>query len=202
MSGARKQTRNQFIDFAKGIAIFLVVWGHVIQYISWTPVDQHDFFSDDVFKTIYSFHMPLFMLLSGYLFYWSSGRKLPAKLIKSRFRSLFIPMVVWGALGTTLKVIEYTEISLFHIIKDFVAETLSIWFPWAVLVSSIFVALINGYCPKKLRVFGYALAYIFVFLLPFGELVAFMLPYFVVGYLCNENKDKFPKINLRGGVHL
>ena len=50
------------IDILKGIAIILVVIGHFypqsFQLDSWTTVN----------KLIYSFHMPLFMVISGYLF--------------------------------------------------------------------------------------------------------------------------------------
>jgi fucose 4-O-acetylase-like acetyltransferase len=51
--------RDQFLDIAKGLAIILVVAGHVIQGSS------EKF--DDLFwfRVIYSFHMPLFVFLSG-----------------------------------------------------------------------------------------------------------------------------------------
>jgi len=53
------QLRDQFLDIAKGLAIILVVVGHVIQGSS-------DKFDDLLwFKVIYSFHMPLFVFLSG-----------------------------------------------------------------------------------------------------------------------------------------
>jgi fucose 4-O-acetylase-like acetyltransferase len=51
--------RDQFLDIAKGLAIILVVIGHVVQGSS------EKF--DDLFwfRVIYSFHMPLFVFLSG-----------------------------------------------------------------------------------------------------------------------------------------
>ena len=51
--------RDQFLDIAKGLAIILVVIGHVVQGSS------EKF--DDLFwfRAIYSFHMPLFVFLSG-----------------------------------------------------------------------------------------------------------------------------------------
>lgn len=51
--------RDQFLDIAKGLAIILVVVGHVIQGSS-------EKFDDLLwFRVIYSFHMPLFVFLSG-----------------------------------------------------------------------------------------------------------------------------------------
>lgn len=55
------RNRISYIDQLKGIAIFLVVLGHVI---------EHNAGRDNFLWTlIYSFHMPLFMFVSGYLAY-------------------------------------------------------------------------------------------------------------------------------------
>ena len=50
-------------DIVKGAAIFLMIWGHCIQYCALKDISYMD---DVMFKIIYSFHMPLFMLISGY----------------------------------------------------------------------------------------------------------------------------------------
>ncbi|MDE5968902.1 MAG: acyltransferase family protein [Muribaculaceae bacterium] len=56
------RNRVVWLDILKCMAIFLVLWGHSIQYLrSDSPFD------DPVFRFIYSFHMPLFMALSGFL---------------------------------------------------------------------------------------------------------------------------------------
>lgn len=64
-----KKSRDPFWDAAKGVAIVLVAFGHAIQYGSgrdflWGSL----YFNQRVFQFIYSFHMPLFMLISGYFF--------------------------------------------------------------------------------------------------------------------------------------
>ena len=53
--------RNKAFDVLKLFAIFLVVWGHCIQNLH-----SGDFYSEPVYKIIYSFHMPLFMVISGF----------------------------------------------------------------------------------------------------------------------------------------
>ena len=53
------KNRDLFLDIAKGLAIILVVVGHVVQG-SATNFDDLLWF-----KVIYSFHMPLFVFLSG-----------------------------------------------------------------------------------------------------------------------------------------
>ena len=50
-----KSVRYNWIDWSKSIAIFLVIWGHV-------PMQS------ETHTIIYSFHMPLFFLISGYLY--------------------------------------------------------------------------------------------------------------------------------------
>lgn len=51
-----KKIRIQYIDRLKGLAIILVVMGHIFGF------SQPD---DPITKFIYTFHMPLFMFLSG-----------------------------------------------------------------------------------------------------------------------------------------
>ena len=63
-----KQARIKYWDLLKGIAIFLVVWGHTIQYGGSGSI----FFDNKAFIFIYSFHMPLFLLISGYFLCCSS----------------------------------------------------------------------------------------------------------------------------------
>ncbi len=51
--------RDERYDIAKGVAIILVVVGHSIQF------HLSEFDDNPVFRAIYSFHMPLFMAVSG-----------------------------------------------------------------------------------------------------------------------------------------
>lgn len=54
--------RAPFIDSLKGIAILLVVISHAI--VSMLGVDQAN--KNIIFRICYSFHMPLFMSISGF----------------------------------------------------------------------------------------------------------------------------------------
>lgn len=78
--------RLLWLDFLKLVAIFLVVLGHVIRHCGLSINDW-----DSVCGWIYSFHMPLFMTLSGYVSY-----KLCEGVydIKRKFRQLIIPCIV------------------------------------------------------------------------------------------------------------
>lgn len=85
--------RLQYFDVLKGIAIFLVVMGHIItmciREIDRTPL----------FKLIGEIHMPLFFFISG----WFTFKILPDGNIKKpallkRARQLLVPMVVVSTL--------------------------------------------------------------------------------------------------------
>ena len=83
-----KKERNLLIDYLKGFAILLVILGHSIQY------NAPDFFDHNIlFRIIYSFHMPLFMFVSGFLAF--STFKATGNSLMKRFRSLVIPFFVW-----------------------------------------------------------------------------------------------------------
>lgn len=76
-----------WIDFVKAIAIVLVVLGHSIQY------SDVNFDENHLFRFIYSFHMPLFMFLSGYLA--GMPNNIQFNFVLKRFRGLVIPFFMW-----------------------------------------------------------------------------------------------------------
>lgn len=85
--------RLDYIDVAKGMCILLVVMGHILQY------NCEGNGARMVFDFIYSFHMPVFMLLSGYVVSLSRDRVVKENamvFIKKKFVSLVIPFLVWG----------------------------------------------------------------------------------------------------------
>lgn len=96
-----RQTDRQriaWIDIAKGIAIILVVIGHCIpDAASSTGISVTEYrWLHDI---IYSFHMPLFFFLSGYMIVREnmvkSGKR-PSDVIKNRWNRLIIPYVFVG----------------------------------------------------------------------------------------------------------
>ena len=81
--------RSKLIDNLKGIGITLVVIGHCIQYGSGNIFLQNNlFYTNILFRFIYSFHMPFFMLISGYLFYNSTQKHSSSEIIKSKVSDL------------------------------------------------------------------------------------------------------------------
>ena len=85
MNGIKQ--REEWIDYLRGIGIVLMVTGH-----AWI---WHLFNN----KWIYGFHMPLFFILSGFLFNrqkWSERGF--GKFAAARFRNFIIPYFLWCAI--------------------------------------------------------------------------------------------------------
>lgn len=96
--------REEWIDLVRGIAVILVVIGHCIQYMSGP---DYDFWHNPVFEFIYSFHMQLFMLISGYAFYWSSQKQQSlVRTVADKIKRLLFPCGFWAAAGYVLWIVR------------------------------------------------------------------------------------------------
>lgn len=90
--------RIKWIDALKLFAIFLVLWGHSVQYLSSAPYAENP-----LFRTIYSFHMPLFMMLSGFLGGTLLSRNI-REVVRDKGRRLLVPVVSFGMLWGLLDI--------------------------------------------------------------------------------------------------
>lgn len=195
MQTKNKPKRSLYLDVIKGLAIFLVVLGHCIQYGSCVSFDKQ-FYEDPIFKFIYCFHMPLFMLISGFLFYNSVNRHSWDKNFKSRFTKLVLPIIIWN----TLYLIVIDTYRLFNGISLHIGQIASyltaLWFLWAIFWSSTTVLIIRRFF--KDRILIYVLIGVLALFLPSkwgSSLYIYMYPYFIIGYLWN-------KYNLESKLHL
>lgn len=86
--------RLRYFDVMKGIAIFMVVMGHVLTMCI-RNVD-----SSILFKLIGQIHMPLFFFISGYFSYKiaSDGQPFALPNLWTRFKQLIIPFFVVSAI--------------------------------------------------------------------------------------------------------
>ena len=125
--------RIKWIDICKGIGIILMMVGHYAYTPSWLK------------DIIYSFHMPLFFILSGYL----ANVRITAKsksffnYIVAKNRSLFVPYIFWALLMGGVGVIMHIppgETWGNVIIQTFVWNNPSakpLWFLFSLFVTDI-----------------------------------------------------------------
>ena len=87
-----KKKREEFIDIAKGIAILCVIIGHT--WKNAYPADKR------LMVFIYSFHMPLFFILSGWCLK-STDVKISSVIVK-KIKQLVVPYVVINFIRTMI----------------------------------------------------------------------------------------------------
>lgn len=184
--------RNEPLDAIKAFAIICVVLGHCIQYGSGhTYLAINSFYDNLLFKAIYSFHMPLFMLLSGYFFGYSVKKRAWYDSIITKIKYLIIPILSWSFIRTLLLCFfSYRESSTipglnygFQVYSQ--SALTEYWFLWAVFYCSALVAIVHHFLNDSPIV--YCLLFVISFILPdvrnFGlYFYKFMYPFFIIGY--------------------
>lgn len=181
----KTKNRNIKIDIIKGVAIFLVLWGHYIQY---TSANQFDYFQNGVFKVIYSFHMPLFALISGYLCYGTVQRKKLKEIVYSRISGLLLPILVWGTIRWLFCSIVQRSITLEEWHYTFTGSFL--WFLWSTLAISLCLAIIMKKVPNQLQPIAIIIGFFVMYLFPNPEMNLYMYPFFVIGFYGAKYKEK------------
>lgn len=93
---ARSAARLSDLDRAKGFAILLVVFGHLVARREPAGVGWYE----PLRIAVYLFHMPLFMYLSGYVTFLSGAARTPPaawpRLARRRAGRLLLPFVTFG----------------------------------------------------------------------------------------------------------
>lgn len=130
------EKRIVWLDIIKGILITLVVLGHSIGCARLQLNQQ--FINDYFWKLIYSFHMPAFMAVSGYVAY--RNKRISADIasglsvIFRRFRQLMIPFLLWSV------ALFFVRHNVEHYYDYILIPNLSLWFLWALFfISAIFI---------------------------------------------------------------
>jgi fucose 4-O-acetylase-like acetyltransferase len=146
----QRASKNIFI--IRGFAIFLVILGHVIGD---RDSGIRQLYSTDlmrlaqVYKFIYTFHMPIFFLASGFSFIVLSRSKHNLlDFIVSRARRLLLPLLCWAPIYYIFRsVTGKKEFSFFGLLQSVISADFIFWF-----FPAIFFASILGYlCLKRLN---------------------------------------------------
>lgn len=145
--------RCVYIDIIKAFAIFLVVFGHVIQF--WLYADT--WWNERIFLIIYSFHMPLFMMISGLVVGMYRKPMGYRSFIQKRFCQLMVPYLSWA-------VIDCLRKPNLEIVNIIVYPNNFLWFLWALFFISVLIEPCLYISKVKRRMFSY----VFLMILLFG----------------------------------
>ncbi|MEO6354553.1 MAG: acyltransferase [Burkholderiaceae bacterium] len=149
--------REVLWDYARGIGILLVVYGHVLRGLNsgGMVADDHWLMASDY--AIYTFHMPLFFLLAG----MNAGKGLARSgFLRSKLMTIIYPYLLWSVLQGLVQVAMSDSTNLPFHLSDLTAAILwkplgQFWFLYALLLCHIFVFLTTA---NRLRVTLFALA--------------------------------------------
>ena len=146
----QKKPRLEWVDYAKGLAIILVVYRHALYGVMFSGLEVDQWLLD-ANEIVYSFRMPLFFILSG-LFAAKSiqKRNTLASFGTYKFSTILYPYLIWGVIQIGLQIIlsNYTNSSRTWF--DFVLLLIQpraidqLWYLYALFNVSILFYLLYG----------------------------------------------------------
>ena len=110
------QSRNYLIDNLKGLLIYLVLFGHFVEFFRDIQI------MGIIWKYIYLFHMPLFIFISGYL-----STPNDSNVFKKCFDNLLVPLIALQILY------ELLWLTIFQKIHGATLRLAPVWSLWYLL---------------------------------------------------------------------
>lgn len=184
----RVQERDLHLDMMKGISIILVVLGHTVQY-----ANIEDFDNNVIFRIIYSFHMPLFMFLSGFLAYKNINGSF-AKFIIKKIKNLVIPFLSWYFLVDFIIFRKIKTISFNDYFKNIIHNPdAGLWFFWVLFLNFILIYIVShskNYL-EEILILCICIAIRYIPTNSYGvPLLIWHFPFFSAGYLLSKHKNR------------
>jgi fucose 4-O-acetylase-like acetyltransferase len=101
-----KSSRETWIDYARGIAIILVVYRHAFEGIKNAGINVQAYLAiEHANMMVFSFRMPLFFIVSG-VFVMGSFKKRGLKdYIITKSRTILYPYFIWGIFQITIQIL-------------------------------------------------------------------------------------------------
>lgn len=178
--------RNYIFDAVKAFAIWLVVLGHCVQYLSGL-----DFRNDGLYQFIYSFHMPLFFMVSG--FFFSTSMKLSSmEFLRKKGISLLLPCFVWGFIVACCR---FQSLEL--LIRDiFLPIQWPFWFFKTLFVVQLIayasLRVVSILCKNEKLALATAILISLGFtFIPYLGMARMMIPMFWIGYIIKRYYAQF-----------
>lgn len=190
----KMSNNNKFINYLRGIAAVLVIVGHCIEYGNGKIyLENQAAYDCIVFKIIYSFHMPLFGLLSGYTLYYSLCKRERSEIVFRKIYHLLIPIFAWQTIWYFCDVVINRKCISFLGWMNSCFNGL--WFLWGIFFCSIIVV---AFCNHIWILF---LMYLLFFFIPdVGNfaLYIYIYPFFIIGYLLHKaEKENLSAYNIQ-----
>lgn len=209
--------KNEYAVMKTGTSV-LVVAGHVIIFYSATggAVDMPtNMLLDYLMKFIYSFHMPLFMFVSGAVYRKGIARgkyKDFWEFIVKKFRRIMIPYFAWGILYVmpVMVLLGITDLAPAEYILQGILccrDSRHLWFLWALFFVSVCIRFLQPFiergkiCKLSLLVLclgAWYLSWNMTDILGINSIMRYLFWYYA-GYIFEMQKNKIDMIIARPG---
>lgn len=193
-----EKKKIEWLAVLQGFSMLLVVIGHVS--LTNHPGDPSTPIATGIERVIYSFHMPQFIFISGWLFYYTCIRKEKTykDVVISKLKRLGIPFFVFTLVATALKAafpqLMHRPVTAQELINTFLLfRSNPLGEMWFVVVLLDLMLLYPLYCLALKQKWSIAIlliicitVYIFPLSVPafYIKKVCHMAPFFVGGILC------------------
>ncbi len=186
--------RTDWIDYAKGLGIILVVYAHLLSsgFNAGLSIPEKFFLLSD--STVYSFHMPLFFFLAGLFVRQSLLKRGSWKFFVSKLRFIAYPYLLWSFLQGTVELIfskqSHRGITVADLFTIPYLPLAQFWFLYAIFLMYAVYALLS-YLGKFAPVILLVLAWILFFNPISSEVMALHgfstgFLFFILGLLIKE----------------
>ncbi len=187
--------RDLGIDALKGFAILLVVLGHCFEIADPGLFVPNASFRHHLATFIYTFHMPLFIFLAGYVM---SGKTVR---VGRSFVRLIVPFFTWMLVRFFIFVPNYGEISRYVGGGVWRMDNAALWFLWTLFFCYLLLIAVQygGKFWKYGEELGFLVLFVLVNLIPATTLgipqVQYYFAFFSLGYLAAKYKDEIAGLN-------
>lgn len=189
-----KSQRSAAFDVAKGIAMYLVVLGHLIADRTADPAYLINFL-----------HLPVLFFISGFFSVSSVEKRTAGELLKRKAVALLIPFLIWSGISlganSALMILRggFTLQNVLNEAVQIFVYARSVWFLLQLFLTfAVFLAiykLVNKLKLTKFALLGFLAAWLALSLLIPGDLLAFhkfkwLFPFFLTGYYVGRQREK------------
>jgi fucose 4-O-acetylase-like acetyltransferase len=175
--------RDTLLDALKGTAILLVLLGHAIQ----SNVVAFD--DNVIFRVIYSFHMPLFMFISGFIAYGT--KKFDNKFLIKKFKSLVVPFVLWYIISYFVQGYHLNVNFKQYVIRCILSPDYGLWFLWVLFLNFCALSLFFR-LHKYFKDGAFVIGILLINDIPINSfgfyLMKWYFTFFILGYIIAEHK--------------
>jgi len=182
--------RDLGIDALKGFAIILVVLGHCFEIADPGLFVPNASFRHHIATLIYTFHMPLFIFLAGYVM---SGKTVR---VGKSFVRLMVPFFTWMLLKFLFTVPHYSTIGSYSWRTVWGMDNSPLWFLWTLFFCYLLLIAVQyvGKHWKYGEEAGFFVLWLLVNFIPSTRLgipqLQYYFAFFAIGYLAAKYKSE------------